>query len=37
MPLFEIGGLPLGLQVMGFGGYDTDVFSVSAGLRPAAA
>jgi Asp-tRNA(Asn)/Glu-tRNA(Gln) amidotransferase A subunit family amidase len=37
MPLFQIDGLPFGLQVLGFSGRDADLFSVAAALRNAAA
>ena len=33
MPLFEIGGLPLGLQILGFAERDADLFSVAAALQ----
>lgn len=35
MPLFEIGGLPLGLQILGFSERDADLFSVAAALQSA--
>ena len=37
MPLFEIGGLPLGLQVLGFSERDSELFAVAAALRATAA
>jgi Asp-tRNA(Asn)/Glu-tRNA(Gln) amidotransferase A subunit family amidase len=33
LPLFEVGGLPLGLQVLGFQGRDADLFGVAAWLE----
>jgi len=33
MPLFEIDGLPLGLQVLGFNECDADLFGVAAALQ----
>jgi Asp-tRNA(Asn)/Glu-tRNA(Gln) amidotransferase A subunit family amidase len=33
LPLFEVDGLPLGLQVMGFNGLDAELFSAAAFLR----
>ena len=33
LPLFEIGGMPLGLQVMGFANEDAGAFALSAWLR----
>jgi Asp-tRNA(Asn)/Glu-tRNA(Gln) amidotransferase A subunit family amidase len=35
MPLFQVGGLPLGLQVLGFSERDADLFSVAAAVRAA--
>jgi Asp-tRNA(Asn)/Glu-tRNA(Gln) amidotransferase A subunit family amidase len=32
LPLLSAGGLPLGLQVIGFEGRDADLFAVAAGL-----
>jgi Asp-tRNA(Asn)/Glu-tRNA(Gln) amidotransferase A subunit family amidase len=36
MPLFQVGGLPLGLQVLGFSERDADLFSAAAALQSAA-
>ena len=36
MPLFQIDGLPLGLQVLGFSERDADLFGVAAALESAA-
>jgi Asp-tRNA(Asn)/Glu-tRNA(Gln) amidotransferase A subunit family amidase len=33
LPLFEVDGLPLGLQVMGFNGADAELFAAAAFLR----
>lgn len=33
MPVFEMEGLPLGLQVLGFNECDTNLFSVAAWLE----
>jgi Asp-tRNA(Asn)/Glu-tRNA(Gln) amidotransferase A subunit family amidase len=33
LPLFQVDGLPLGLQVMGFAERDADLFSVALALR----
>jgi Asp-tRNA(Asn)/Glu-tRNA(Gln) amidotransferase A subunit family amidase len=35
LPLFEVDGLPLGLQVMGFKGADAELFAAAAFLRDA--
>jgi Asp-tRNA(Asn)/Glu-tRNA(Gln) amidotransferase A subunit family amidase len=35
LPLLQAGGLPLGLQVIGFNGRDADLFAVAAGLADA--
>ena len=35
LPLFEVQGLPLGLQVMGFNGADAELFAAAAFLRDA--
>jgi Asp-tRNA(Asn)/Glu-tRNA(Gln) amidotransferase A subunit family amidase len=33
MPMFEISGMPLGLQVLGFSERDSDLFAVAAALQ----
>jgi Asp-tRNA(Asn)/Glu-tRNA(Gln) amidotransferase A subunit family amidase len=33
LPIFEVEGLPLGLQVLGFHERDADLFSVAAWLQ----
>jgi Asp-tRNA(Asn)/Glu-tRNA(Gln) amidotransferase A subunit family amidase len=33
MPMFEIGGMPLGLQVLGFSERDPDLFAIAAALQ----
>jgi Asp-tRNA(Asn)/Glu-tRNA(Gln) amidotransferase A subunit family amidase len=35
LPLLEVDGLPLGLQVMGFNGADVELFAAAAFLRDA--
>jgi Asp-tRNA(Asn)/Glu-tRNA(Gln) amidotransferase A subunit family amidase len=37
MPMFDIGGLPLGLQVLGFSERDSDLFAVAAALQESTA
>ena len=33
LPMFRVGGLPLGLQVLGFAGRDAEMFAVAGALR----
>jgi Asp-tRNA(Asn)/Glu-tRNA(Gln) amidotransferase A subunit family amidase len=33
LPVFSVGELPLGLQVMGFADRDADLFGIAAWLR----
>jgi Asp-tRNA(Asn)/Glu-tRNA(Gln) amidotransferase A subunit family amidase len=35
--MFDIGGLPLGLQVLGFSERDSDLFAVAAALQESTA
>jgi Asp-tRNA(Asn)/Glu-tRNA(Gln) amidotransferase A subunit family amidase len=37
LPLLEAGGLPLGLQVIGFAGREADLFAAAAGIQAALA
>jgi Asp-tRNA(Asn)/Glu-tRNA(Gln) amidotransferase A subunit family amidase len=33
LPVLSVEGLPLGLQIMGFGGQDAGLFSIGAAVR----